>query len=235
MLIRLEPFYMMNVILYIQPSDIKSFEFVSTKCHTAIEMMHTNPVTTTEVAVTSLLKVFPKLHTLQITSEALLKVTKETLQNINKIQLVDRDFFIAGDFLEKMVFSTHLPLKEDIYPYLRNLTIPSSSLVDFKMNADKYPNLQILKVLFREVREVKKVSQVLLSVITLLRFKVVISMDFVINTINGNVPKSPPITLYYPNKQIKTVKVSPPKDLAVPTAPPPVIPNPKIVYNYCYI
>ncbi|ELP95319.1 hypothetical protein EIN_217340 [Entamoeba invadens IP1] len=128
---RLQPFYLMNVILYMEHSDLENFENTSRNCQTAIEMMHINPVTSTGLSSLYFLHLFPKMNTIQITSSALLNVNPNTFRRVQKIQIVDRDFVVAGDFLSKMVYSTKLPVKDDLYPILKNLTITSSSLCLF--------------------------------------------------------------------------------------------------------
>ncbi|ELP84447.1 hypothetical protein EIN_167720 [Entamoeba invadens IP1] len=159
---RLEPFYLLNVFLYIEPKMIPLFEQVSGNCATAISMMHTNPPLSSDPKdVKIVFTALEQLNTLQISSDLLPKIPDEYLEKVQKIQLTDRDFFVGGHFARKFVFANHLPMTETKYPYLKNLKISDSSLYFLKENLYKYPELEIVTVYFTTLAEVAKTQNLL--------------------------------------------------------------------------
>ncbi|KAL7712240.1 hypothetical protein QTN25_010150 [Entamoeba marina] len=147
---QLEPFYLINVLLYVENETVLSFEFISKNCGEAIKMLHTNPwKNPTEKVlndILSMFKHFPRLKTLQIDTRTLLALPDEYIDLVERVQIVDKDVVVGGYFSNKLVVSNRLLLVEDQYLKLQKMMIRASQFTTFLQNILKFPNLKLLRI-----------------------------------------------------------------------------------------
>ncbi|ELP93505.1 hypothetical protein EIN_060200 [Entamoeba invadens IP1] len=156
--IRLEPVFLMNVVLYIQQTDIVTFMNVSHDCQDAMGRLHVNPWSLkskkTIAMVEKILKCLPKLETLQVDYQTALELPDEVLQKINRIRIVDEEKVcefnkeIKTQRIGKYVDTVYSVDNSDFVKdnVVRIFLDNNCGLNDLINNIDKYPILQFVEI-----------------------------------------------------------------------------------------
>ncbi|KAL7718023.1 hypothetical protein QTN25_004718 [Entamoeba marina] len=147
---RLEPFYLINVLLYCDTKSALEFNQINKSCKTATEMLHTNPWNKPKKNaiedIERLMKIFPNINTLRIDTMTLTTLPITVIDKVQRIQLVGRTILVKGKYSPKLVFSNSLLLLNEKYKELHKLCISNSQLNLFFDNISKYPSLKYLRI-----------------------------------------------------------------------------------------
>ncbi|KAL7717065.1 hypothetical protein QTN25_005656 [Entamoeba marina] len=145
----LEPFYLSNVLLYVENSTVLHFSLISKSCYEAIKILHTNPwknPLNPVKEITQMITFFPSLTTLQIDTKTLLSLPQPIVDRVEYIRILDQNLIVCGYYSNKLVSCNRLLLVENSYPCLRRLYINVSHIKTFIYQQHKYPMLKFLRI-----------------------------------------------------------------------------------------